>query len=193
MIVKQLTWTLCWHAVDNFHLLSVFLHGSYYLIRKYIAFTTNLLKTLFFLKLLKFYFASLDNKKFTVLLCISVYHKGNPSVSRESEYQETTPRFTRLIPGNDCVQGEDIWVKPTFVMMEGNCESNPLPILKKHKRVIPKCQHLLLAKKHSEKTWQLNLAYKTMELQKSFWKKTNFETEHLRQSFDITRADIRKV
>ena len=52
--------------------------------------------------------AHLHIKKFEVLLCTSVYHKGNPSV-REFGYQDAIPRFTRLIPGNVCVQDEDIW------------------------------------------------------------------------------------
>lgn len=77
---------------------------------KHTAFTTNLLKTLFFLTLLEFYFAHfqepiliLKNLKF-----FTVYHKGNPS-DKEFGYQDTTPRFIRLIPGNVCVQDEDIW------------------------------------------------------------------------------------
>ena len=47
-------------------------------------------------------------KKLKILLCTSVYHKGNPSL-REFRYQDTTPTFTRLIPGNVCIQDKDIW------------------------------------------------------------------------------------
>lgn len=35
--------------------------------------------------------------------------------------------------------------------------------------------------------------FKTMELSEIFWKKADFETEYLSRSFDITRADIRKI
>ena len=52
--------------------------------------------------------AHLGIKKFKLLLCTSVYHISNPSV-REFGDQDTIPRFTRLIPGNVCVQDEDIW------------------------------------------------------------------------------------
>ena len=45
-----------WHTVDNFHLLSLFLHSCYHLIMKQTVFTINLLKTLFLLTLLEFYF-----------------------------------------------------------------------------------------------------------------------------------------
>ena len=77
---------------------------------KHTAFTTNLLKTLFFLTLLEFYFAHfqepiliLKNLKF-----FTVYDKRNPS-DKEFRYQDTTPRLICLIPGNVCVQDEDIW------------------------------------------------------------------------------------
>ena len=81
-----------------------FLHGTYHQIKKYSAFTTNLLKKLFLLTLLKFCFVHcheliliLKKSKFFFF-----YHEGNPSF-REFEYQDTTPRFTRLIPLNVCV------------------------------------------------------------------------------------------
>ena len=86
MIMKQLRWAFIYgHTDDNFHLLSVFLHSSYHLIMKYSAFTTNLLKTLFFLTLLvllcAFLGAHLDIKKFKVLLRTSVYyHKGMKAI-----------------------------------------------------------------------------------------------------------------
>ena len=80
-----------------------------------------------------------------VLLCSSVYHRGNPSV-REFRYQDTTLTFTRLIPENVCVQ--DV---------------------------------------------RLNLAYKIIELSEIFCVKINLEKGHLSHSFDITRADVRKI
>ena len=80
-----------------------------------------------------------------VLLCSSVYHRGNPSV-REFRYQDTTLTFTRLIPENVCVQ--DV---------------------------------------------RLNLPYKIIELSEIFCVKINLEKGHLSHSFDITRADVRKI
>ena len=69
-----------------------------------------------------------------------------------------------------------------------------MAILKKYKLVIPKLQHLQLAKKcQRRKRRQLNLAYKTIELLEDFWNKETFETENLSQYFDITRAHIRKI
>ena len=42
-----------------------------------------------------------------------------------------------------------------------------------------------------KKPLEKNVTVKTIELSEIFWNKTNFE--HLNQSFDITRADIRKI
>ena len=44
-----------------------------------------------------------------------------------------------------------------------------------------------------KKTCQLNLAHKSMELSEIFWKKINFEAKYISRSFDISRADIRKI
>ena len=129
---------LCWHIINKFHLLSVFcmvLTPSYH--KKNSDFTTNLLKTWVFLTLLEIYFstfpgAHLDVTKFKVLLRASVYPKGDPSV-RECGYQDTTSRFTRLIPGNVCVQDDDMWWS---LCLRNDIVTHPsnysLPILKKY-------------------------------------------------------------
>ena len=52
--------------------------------------------------------AHLDIKKFKVFLCTSFDHKNNPSV-RQFGYQDTTSRLTHYMPGNGCVQAENIW------------------------------------------------------------------------------------
>ena len=58
-------------------------------------------------------------------------------------------RFTRLIPGDVCVQ-EEVMVKPIFVlaMIQHQVER----IQKKNNLVIPKFQNLLLGKNCTKKT-----------------------------------------
>ena len=140
---------------------------------------SNIARVLFY----AFSVAHPDIKKFKAFLRASVYHKCSPRVS-EFGYQDATVRFICLIPGNVCVQYDIV-----------PCLSNDsLPILKKYKLVILKSKHLLLAKKTMKKHGGWILLIKPWNCQK-FFKENKLWNRTLKQiwSFDITRADIRKI
>ena len=126
---------LCWHTVDHLHLSFVFLHGFYHLIMKYTACTTNLLRTLFFLTLLDFYFVHfqeliliLKNPKFIWVILFII----KTTCFREFKYQDTTLKLTRLILRNVCIKDEDIYWRLFLRNDIIPCLSNdPVPILKK--------------------------------------------------------------
>ena len=131
---------------------------------KHTAFTTNLLKTLFFLTLLEFYFAHfqepiliLKNLKF-----FTVYDKRNPS-DKEFRYQDTTPRLICLIPGNVCVQDEDIWWSLYFRNdIVPFLSNDPLSILKKCK--LTKTSAATTSKKTHKKKKKKKLWNRTFKL-----------------------------
>ena len=59
-----------------------------------------------------------------------------------------------------------------------------VPTVENNKLALTKCHYLLLENNHTEKHVTVKkLAYKNWP--QTFWKKINFETEHLSRPFDI--------
>ena len=134
MIVKQLTWTFmltyCRWLSFIVRVFAWFFPSDHEIHCTHSKFVKNVISSIIRILFCAFSGTHLDIIKFKVLLRTSIYNKGNGSV-REFGCQDTTPKFSGLIPENVCLPDEDIWWSLYLCNNIVQCLSNnPLLILK---------------------------------------------------------------